>query len=107
MKRNWQPEELVEYWTLLPDELALLANKTNPNRLGFALLLKFQLEVRFPYYQHEVPKVVVFQIAQQLGISAEYYIQYDWNGRTIKRDRVQIRAFSDFVNLQLGTSRYS
>lgn len=61
MRRNWQADELVEHWTLLPDELILLTNKTNPNRLGFALLLKFfQLEARFPHNKHEVPKVVVF-----------------------------------------------
>jgi len=60
MKRNWQPEELVEHWTLLPDELALVANKTEQNKLGFALLLKFfQLEARFPYQQQEVPSSVV------------------------------------------------
>lgn len=30
MKRNWTTEELVEDWTLLPNELALLENKTAP-----------------------------------------------------------------------------
>lgn len=41
MKRNWSPEELIESWTLLPLEAALLDNKTGPTRLGFALLFKF------------------------------------------------------------------
>ena len=41
MKRNWTIEELIEHWTLLPPELALVGNKTGPTRLGFALLLKF------------------------------------------------------------------
>ena len=41
MKRNWQPEELIEHWTLLPTELDLLAKKTATNRLGIALLLKY------------------------------------------------------------------
>ena len=41
MKKTWQPEELVEYWTLLPLELALLNQKNDENRLGFAILLKF------------------------------------------------------------------
>ncbi len=49
MKRNWQPEELIEHWTLLEAELALLTKKTASNRLGLALLLKFfQYEGRFP-----------------------------------------------------------
>jgi hypothetical protein len=36
MKRLWAVDELVEHWTLLPDDLALLANKTGATRLGFA-----------------------------------------------------------------------
>jgi hypothetical protein len=41
MKRNWQPEEIIEHWTLLPSELTLLTKKNATNRLGIALLLKF------------------------------------------------------------------
>ena len=49
MKQTWQPEELVEHWTLLGDELVLLEGKNTPSRLVFALLLKFfQLSARFP-----------------------------------------------------------
>lgn len=60
MKRNWQPEELVECWTLLANELELLAHKKPQNRLIFALLLKFfELEARFPESDHEIPAVVV------------------------------------------------
>jgi hypothetical protein len=40
MKRQWTHDELAEHWTLLPEELKLLANKTGATRLGFALLLK-------------------------------------------------------------------
>ena len=49
MKRDWNADELVEHWTLLPGEKQWLANKTGPTRLGFAVLLKFfQHEGRFP-----------------------------------------------------------
>ena len=49
MKRQWTHDELAEHWTLLPDELKLLANKTGATRLGFGLLLKaFALQGRFP-----------------------------------------------------------
>ncbi len=41
MKRQWDPYDLAEHWTLLPGELDLLANKSGPTRLGFALLLKY------------------------------------------------------------------
>jgi hypothetical protein len=40
MKRQWTQDELAEHWTLLPDELKLLANKTGATRLCFSLLLK-------------------------------------------------------------------
>ena len=33
MKRSWTEEELIERWTLTPDELSLLANKTGATRL--------------------------------------------------------------------------
>jgi hypothetical protein len=37
MKREWTDLEFAD-WTLLPSEAALLANKTGPTRLGFAIL---------------------------------------------------------------------
>jgi hypothetical protein len=37
MKREWTDLEFAD-WTLLPSEAALLANKTGPTRLGFAVL---------------------------------------------------------------------
>ena len=48
MKREWTDLEFTD-WILLPSEAALLANKTGPTRLGFAVLLKFfQYAARFP-----------------------------------------------------------
>ena len=35
MKRHWETDELVEYWTLLPRETELLTNKTGAT--GWAL----------------------------------------------------------------------
>jgi len=39
--RPLELDELVEHFTLLPDEVALLRNKSGPTRLGFTFLLKF------------------------------------------------------------------
>jgi hypothetical protein len=39
MKRQWDIEELIEHFTLMKEDLDLLANKSGPTRLGFALLL--------------------------------------------------------------------
>ena len=38
MKRRWTDDELLQHFTLHPDELALLSSTTDHNRLGFAVL---------------------------------------------------------------------
>ncbi len=94
MKRLWTATELAESWTLLPDELALLGNKTGATRLGFALLLKaFQLEGRFPVGKHELPAGVVAHLARQVAVPALAFLEYDWQGRSITYHRAQIREF--------------
>jgi hypothetical protein len=40
MKPEWTDLEFPD-WTFLPSEMALLANKTGPTRLGFAVLADF------------------------------------------------------------------
>ena len=97
MKRHWEVDELIEYWTLLPDEEALLGNKTGANRLGFAILLKFfQLEVRFPQDIRDIPKPIVVHLSKQVGVPIEEYHAYDWQGRSIKYHRAEIRSFLGF-----------
>jgi TnpA family transposase len=84
-------------WTLLPEEMELLGNKTGGNRIGFALLLKFfELEARFPNHPTEIPETVIPYIAKQVKVSPEKYTDYDWQGRTIKYHRAQIRNFLGF-----------
>ena len=64
MARRLELDELVERFTLLPDETALLRNKSGATRLGFALLLKlFELEARFPRYAEDVPRAAVGYVA--------------------------------------------
>ncbi|MFF7656764.1 hypothetical protein ACFZCY_44395 [Streptomyces sp. NPDC007983] len=41
MRQEWEPEDLIEVWTLLEEDQERLRNKSGANRLGFALLLKF------------------------------------------------------------------
>ena len=97
MKRTWDIEELVEHFTLLPKDIDLLANKTGSTRLGFAVLLKyFQYETRFPAAKQDVPKALVNYLANQLNLSPELYLQYDWTGRTIAYHRTQIREHFGF-----------
>jgi hypothetical protein len=41
VRQDWEPEDLIEVWTLLEDDMKRLRNKSGANRLGFAMLLKF------------------------------------------------------------------
>ena len=106
MKRNWQPEELIEYWTLLPNELTLIKGKTAPNRLGLAMMLKFyQYEGQFPTDKAEVPTQVIRYLAQQLKIEPNHLENYDFAGRSIKAHRVTIRDFLGFRDATLSDQK--
>ncbi|MFF4085057.1 hypothetical protein ACFYZN_37485 [Streptomyces sp. NPDC001777] len=37
MRQEWEPEDLIEVWTLLEEDQERLRNKSGANRLGFAL----------------------------------------------------------------------
>ncbi len=94
MKRYWEVDELIEHWTLLPNEIAFLGNKIGANRLGCAVLLKFfQYETKFPTIPQDVPGMIVDYIAKQVDVPSAQYLDYDWNGRSIKRHRGEIRSF--------------
>jgi hypothetical protein len=56
----------------------------------------FRHEARFPANKHEVPSAVVKHVASQVGVLAEAYLPRDWQGRTIKYYRAQIRAALGF-----------
>ncbi len=92
MKRELSQEELVERWTRAPSELLLLMNKSGPGRLGFAAMLKFfQVHGRFPAGKSEVRVEAIGYLAQQMKTVASMWADYDWQGRTIKYHRAEIR----------------
>jgi TnpA family transposase len=103
MKRQWSPEELVEQFTLLPDEMHLLEAKVGVNQLGFAVWLKFFGQTaRFPRTRQDVPQAVTSYIAGQLNLSPRLLQEYSHQGRTLVRHRLEIREFFGFreSNLQ-------
>jgi hypothetical protein len=56
--------------------------------LGFAVLLKFfQYTARFPFSMQEVPTTAVAYVAGQVGVPAEEFSRYDWEGRAVKYHR--------------------
>ena len=69
MKRKWDNHELIEHWTIHPEETELILKKKGANRLGFALLLKFfQLKGRFPEKKNEIPRVIQAFVADIIGL---------------------------------------
>jgi Domain of unknown function (DUF4158) len=97
MKRQWDIEELIEHFTLVEEDLEVLASKTGSTRLGCVLLLKyFQYEGRFPPTRSDIPRAIVDYVARQLKLDATLFAQYDWEGRTIKGHRTQIREHLSF-----------
>ena len=103
MRREWEPEELIDCWTLVDDDWRLVGNKTGATRLGFALILKyFDLEGRFPRYAGEVPKAAVDYVAGQVKVDPRVFGAYDWAGRTIEYHRAQIRRARGFRECTVG-----
>ncbi|WP_405825068.1 DUF4158 domain-containing protein [Streptomyces sp. NBC_01390] len=76
-------DELVEHWTLLKDEQALVSGKRGVTRLGFAVLLKFYTQYgRFPRNRAQLPGEAVEFVARQVQVPASELESYDWTGRT-------------------------
>lgn len=97
MRQDWEPEDLIEVWTLLEDDMKKVRNKSGATRLGFALLLKFfEVEARFPESAREMPAAAVEYVAQQVKVPAEAWAAYDWQGDRIKRHRKEIREAYGF-----------
>ncbi len=97
MKQNWSEDELAVHWSLSDDEKDQIDSRTDHGRLGFAVLLKYlKAEGRFPQTHRDVPKVVVDFLAEELCITASTWNQFNFDGRTVKRIRAQIRNYLGF-----------
>ena len=97
MQHYWTDGELTVHWSLTAEELALLLDRIDANRLGFAIQLKFfDIEGRFPRTPREIPTAALCFVAEQLGLSPLVFQQYAWRGRTRKQHRATIRAFVGF-----------
>jgi Domain of unknown function (DUF4158) len=97
MKRDWQPEELEIHFNLSPNEQEWLRSSEGHNLLGLAIQLKcFQHLGYFLESPQGIPIVILEEIAQQLGLEAELWSGYDWQGRTATRHRAAIRSYLGF-----------
>jgi hypothetical protein len=97
LARVLDEDEPIEYWTLIGDELDLLAGRTGPSKLGLALWLKFfTVEGRFPAGGAELPDEAVGHVASQVKVPASDLGLFDWEGRTAERHRKTVRTFLGF-----------
>ncbi|MEV5711465.1 DUF4158 domain-containing protein, partial [Actinoallomurus sp. NPDC052274] len=97
MARSMDEDELIEHWTLIGDELDLLAGRTGPSKLALALWLKFFTQHgRFPEGRSELHDDAIAHVATQMKVSASDLGLFDWEGRTAERHRKHVRTFCDF-----------
>ncbi|MFJ2477811.1 DUF4158 domain-containing protein [Streptomyces sp. NPDC087659] len=97
MRREWSPEDVVACWTPVGGDWGLVANKSGPTRLGFALMLEFfELEGRFPQFVEEFPPTAVDYVADVVKVPAEDLAKYDLSSRSAKGHRTQIREALGF-----------
>ena len=105
VKPHWEIEELIENWTLLPQELELVRKKVGGNQIVFALFFKhFQLFTRFPDEKSSIPKIVISYIANQIGFPESSDSFYNWQGRSAKAYRIEIRHLFKFKAATLQDS---
>ena len=87
VKAEWEPDELIETWTLTGDDWGLVGNKSGVTRLGFAVLLKYyELEGRFPAYPEEVPLAAVRYLASLVKVDPVLFAKYP--GLDLHRNRI-------------------
>lgn len=68
MRRDWEPEELVDRWTLVEDDWRPVGNKAAMTRLGFSALLTFvEPEDGPPRHADEVPRTAIWSHANPSG----------------------------------------
>jgi len=97
--RERDQDELIDRWTVVGDELSLLAGKRGAPKLGFALMLRFYTEQgRFPRGRGEIPDAAIEYVARQVGVERTEIAFYEWTGRTSKFHRTQIRVRWGFTS---------
>jgi hypothetical protein len=91
MQRLWSVDELGERWSLLAEDLVLLAGRVDAGKLGISVQLAFWRQYgRFPDEEADVAPAVVAHLAAQIGVGAVELDGYAWAGRSGRRHRVAI-----------------
>ena len=98
MQRQWSLDDLIDHFTLLPHEYAMIMTARMPHtRLSFAILLKcFLYQGSFPPQRSDVPLTVIEHLAQQLDLPLTTVLQCDLHSRSSEEQRAQIRTLLGF-----------
>jgi hypothetical protein len=97
LKQQWSLDELIDHWTLTPQDLVLLEEKTAETKLLLAVLLKaFPLEGCFPNSFESISMLVVDFIARQLELPTSLWFKEMWNRKSGNRLRVTVRKHHGF-----------
>jgi len=92
VKQAWTPEELAEHFSLSADERRWLSGSEDHTSLAFAVQLKcFQYRGAFIKRPQDIPAIIIEELARQLGLAPELWLEYDWQGRIAERHRALIR----------------
>lgn len=106
MRQSWTTEELIEHWSLLPDERRLLHDKMEKHKLIFAIMLKsFQYMGRFPEDLTKLPKIIVNYLAAHLNLTTDGIYDYNLDGRAARDHRLIIRKFFRFSSADNGNAK--
>ena len=91
MRRWWSADELVERWSLTPEDLSLLVGRIDAGKLGLAAQLAYWRRYgAFPDEETDLAPAVIAHLAAQVGVGAGALDSYDWSGRTGRRHRQAI-----------------
>ena len=108
MRRLWSADELGKFWTLLPEDLTLVAALPDTGKLGLATQLAFwRQNGRFPDDEADLVPAVVGHLASQVSVGADALDGYDWIGRTGRRhrrailDHLAVAAFDEAAETRL------
>ncbi|WP_433258614.1 DUF4158 domain-containing protein [Streptosporangium sp. CA-135522] len=74
-----------------------MSGRRGATKLGFALLLRFcAVHGRFPTGPSEIPDQAAAYVARLVDVPGSELGLYEWDGRTIKAHRVDIRKYFGF-----------
>ena len=71
MRRWWPADELIERWSLTPEDLSLLVGRIDAGKLGLAAQLAYWRRYgAFPDEETDLAPAVIAHLAAQVGVGA-------------------------------------